>query len=123
MSLIKDFFFSLFVLFLFTVAQPLYLSPPLPHPFYSHLPLSLPCHPYMSPVDCYVRCCCAVDKTQSLSHPSCTWDSWLVLFVRACVHACMRACVCVYVHVLKKDSGRDTNSKKKKNPEPIKNIV
>lgn len=45
----------------------------------SYLPLSLPRLPCVSPLDCHVRCCCAVDKTQSPSHPSCTWDLWLLL--------------------------------------------
>lgn len=40
---------------------------------------------YASPADSHVMCCCAVDKTQSLSHPSCTWDPWLLVCVCACM--------------------------------------
>lgn len=39
--------------------------------------------PLVSPVDRNVRCCCAVDKTQSLSHSSCTWGSCAAVCVRA----------------------------------------
>lgn len=44
----------------------------------------LPCPPYVSPLDSHVRGCCAVDYTQRLSHPSCTWDPWLLLCF--CMH-------------------------------------
>lgn len=67
----------------------------------SYLPLSLPRLPCVSPLDCHVRCCCAVDKTQSLSHPSCTWDLWLLL--------CRRR-----EHVRKTVGGRQTRKEAKR---------
>lgn len=67
----------------------------------SYLPLSLPRLPCVSPLDCHVRCCCAVDKTQSPSHPSCTWDLWLLL--------CRRR-----EHVRKTVGGRQTRKEAKR---------
>lgn len=85
---------SVFFLLDFIPSLPHSLSPP--SFFSSHLPLSLPCPPYVSPLNSHVRCCCAVDKTQSLSHPSCTWDPWLCwvcVHVLACMCVCARACM------------------------------
>ena len=90
-SLSYIYFFSPFTCLFFLLrfilkysSQPPYL--PIPHLFFSfHLPLSLPCPPYVFPLDGHVRCCCAVDKTQSLSHPSSTWDPWLLLCVCVCM--------------------------------------
>ena len=82
----------LFFLLDFIPSLPHSLSSSYTPPFFffsSHLPLSLPCPPYVSPLNSHVRCCCAVDKTQSLSHPSCTWDPWLC---GVCAH--VPECVC-----------------------------
>lgn len=80
--------------------QPSSYTPPIVS---SHLPLSLPCPPYVSPLDSHVRCCCAVDKTQSLSHPSCTLDPWL------------RFCVCMHVR-------KTVGERQKEKPQPEQNV-
>lgn len=57
-----------FFFFSFVLSHMTCLSFPTPSFSSSYLPLSLPRLPCVSPLDCHVRCCCAVDKTQSLSH-------------------------------------------------------